>query len=144
MYAARYSSAALVTNGEVSAMFTADSVCRPSLTPALSSWALAFFILGESFCSNSGVWSRHKSMYGTLCSMAHCTAGSRASFWLMSTPMRSKSFGTEEDPRPERSSDRERRKGEQRRGDGAGYEDRAAAVRERERLAQRGLEQRAE
>src|SRR5688572_10255797 len=112
-------------------MLTAESVCRPSLMPALSSWARARFILGESFCSNSGVWSRHKSMYGILCSMAHCTAGSRASFWLMSTPMRSNSLGTEEDPCPKGSGDRERREGEQRGGDGPGDEDRAAAVRQR-------------
>ena len=35
-------------------------------------------------------------MYGTLCLSVHSTAASSGSFWLMSTPMRSNSFGTEE------------------------------------------------
>src|SRR5688572_16404256 len=110
-------------------MLTAESVCNPSLTPALSSWARALFILGESFCSNSGVWSRHKSMYGTLCSMAHCTAGSRASFWLMSTPMRSNSFGTEENPRPDGGGHGDEGEREQHGRDRPGHEDGEAAMR---------------
>src|SRR5688572_25387365 len=125
-------------------MLTADRVCRPSCAPAFSSRLRAAVKREESVArSSSGVWSRHRSTNGTLCLTVQSTAASSGSFWLMSTPMRSSSFDTEE-PRPKGSGYGEQRADEQHGRDGTRDEDRRAAMRHRERLAQRVLENRAE
>src|SRR5688572_25505073 len=82
-------------------------------------------------------------MYGTLCFTVHSTACSSGSFWLMSTPMRSNSFGTI-DSRPEGGGDGDERERKQHRGNRPRHEDGRVGMRKGERLTQRRLEKRPE